>query len=261
MFNLWRAYYHRHFLAPVCAAFLCIVPSMVSHGSNLTSSLIDDTIPITTGFSGGKAVIFGALKVPAGDVIIDVTGPPIPTRVRRKDRKFGIWVNAASVAYSGVPGFYDFSATKPIAELIDEPTRQRLGIGIDQLTFGTPAETDKAENPEQLSHFRAGIVRNYQRADLYRQEKVSVRLINQHLFRLDLRLPAAIPAGDYRIRIFQVVAGKITAQAMDHLTINKVGLSAQAAMFAHQSPILYGVFAVIIALLAGWMANWLFQRL
>ena len=261
MFNLCRAYCRRHFLALVCTIFLCAVSSAPGYGGDITSSLIDDTMPITTGFSGGEAVIFGAVKILDGDIIIDVTGPPIPTRIRRQEQQFGIWVNATSVAYAGVPGFYDLSATKPIETLIDEPTRQHLGIGINRLAFGPVTGADAAENPELLSHFRDGIIRNNQREDLYRQEKTLVQLIDQHLFRLNLRLPATIPAGDYRIRVFQVVAGKVTAQATDHLTINKVGLSAQTAMFAHQSPVLYGVFAVIIALLAGWMANWLFQRI
>ena len=66
--------------------------------------LSKDKVDITTSFDGSEILIFGAVKrevpIPQGEpleVIIAVSGPSLPVTVRRKEKRFGIWILRSSI--------------------------------------------------------------------------------------------------------------------------------------------------------------------
>ena len=90
-----------------------------SHAQDTNSLLNADLdrhlVKITAGFTGSELLIFGATQG-SGEIITTVTGPPVDTRVTRKGKKFGIWLNEAEVTYSSIPPFMPMlsAAIKPL---------------------------------------------------------------------------------------------------------------------------------------------------
>jgi uncharacterized protein (TIGR02186 family) len=84
----------------------------------VVAGLSRDAISITTNFEGSEILIFGAVSrvapPPEGSelhVIVTVEGPPRPVTVRRKARRFGIWVNTDAIEVDAAPTFYAVAAT------------------------------------------------------------------------------------------------------------------------------------------------------
>ena len=102
----------------------------------VVAGLSQTQVSITTWFTGSEIFIYGAIKreAPAPeswplDVIVAVTGPPKPAIVRKKERRFGIWVNDAGVKVDAAPSLYAVSTTGPLREILSftDDLRHRIG--------------------------------------------------------------------------------------------------------------------------------------
>ena len=81
-------------------------------GEEVVAGLSQSRISISTNFDGSEILIFGAVKrekaIPDDplQVVIAVEGPSEPIDVRRKERRFGIWINTDMVEVDRAPSFY-----------------------------------------------------------------------------------------------------------------------------------------------------------
>ena len=68
-----------------------------ARGEDLVSGISQDTIQITSNYTGTAIVVFGAVEQAQGpgrrDIVVVVRGPDTPITVRRRDRVAGVWVN------------------------------------------------------------------------------------------------------------------------------------------------------------------------
>ena len=95
--------------------------------SPLVADLSDDLIAITTGFTGTEVLLFGATEG-VGDIIVVVRAPESQVVVRRKERVGGIWINADSLVFERVPGYYHVAASRLIAEGIQVKPMPTHGV-------------------------------------------------------------------------------------------------------------------------------------
>ena len=73
-----------------------------AQGDAVVADLSSHLVAITGGFTGTSVVLFGAVDG-GGDIIAVVRGPEHELTVWRKGKVAGIWVNAESVTFTGVP--------------------------------------------------------------------------------------------------------------------------------------------------------------
>ncbi len=95
---------------------------------------------------------------------------------------------------------------------------------------------------------------------LYPLNTAPILFLGERLFRTDMRVPANAPVGDYTVSIYLVEDGEITQAESTPLIVNKVGLEARLFDFAHRQSAAYGILAVIIAAVAGWLAHIMFRK-
>jgi uncharacterized protein (TIGR02186 family) len=95
---------------------------------------------------------------------------------------------------------------------------------------------------------------------LYGNEVGQVTFIGDRLFRSAVRLPANVPTGTYDVKVFLLRDGNVAGIRTTPLVIEKTGISAAIFTFAHQNSPAYGLVAVILALVAGWLAEIAFRR-
>lgn len=223
--------------------------------TQLVADLSQHKINISTGFSGTELLLFGAAD-PEGEVVVVVSGPEGEAVVRKKQRISGIWINADSVAFDAVPGFFHVSATPRLsAENLDRVLAD-IGIGIRYQNLSPTVETP----PERAAEFRAALLRRKQAQGLYAAETGKIQFVGGTLFRTQIWFPATVPTGDYRVHVYQVNDGWVSSIANIPLTVGKVGLEEAIFRFAADQPALYGIFAIVIAALAGYGAGMLFGR-
>ncbi len=232
-----------------------ITMTMTASAKDLVIDLSAPIVKITAGFSGTDLLLFGAKRGP-GDVIVVVRGPLETQTVHYKERKLGIWVNTDKLSFSDIPSFYWVGANKPVHELLpdDVLTRHQIGLADVQLT------SDDDDNPAQVIAFRAALVRDKVRKELYSEEATPLLFLNDMLFRTHIKLPANVSVGEFAIETFLVRDKEIVTSETTLLNVRKFGLEAEVYNFAHRQALLYGIFAVIIACVAGWLANAAFKR-
>ncbi|KPQ14465.1 MAG: putative transmembrane protein [Rhodobacteraceae bacterium HLUCCO18] len=238
------------------------VLSAQAAAETVVAGLSRDAISITTNFEGSEILIFGAVSrtaPPPPDselhVIVTVEGPPRPVTVRRKARRFGIWVNTDAIEVDAAPTFYAVASTAGFATVMTatEDLRRRVSIPTAIRAVGT--------NVGDQDSFIQALVRIRTAAELYQFNEGGVTLRDQTLFDTSIRLPANLVEGDYRTRIFLTRDGEVIDALSQNITVRKVGLERWIYNLAHDQPLAYGILSLAIAIAAGWLASAVFRYL
>lgn len=235
--------------------FALLFAAAPARAQPLVADLSSHLIAITAGFAGTELLLFGATEG-EGDVVVLVRGPEGETAVRRKSRVAGIWINTEEMRFAGVPSFYRVASSRPLAEFITPALRQRHQIGSEFLRLAPQREA----NVETVQAFRAGLVRNKERQQLFEPEPGRVTFLGPRLFRTRIQFPANVPTGAYTVEVLLIRNGQVAAAQSTPMFVSKVGFGAEIYDFAHTHAAWYGLIAVLIAVFAGWAAGAIFKK-
>ncbi|MCP4819202.1 MAG: hypothetical protein GY883_08440, partial [Shimia sp.] len=209
-------------------------------------------------FDGSEILIFGAVKretpilaEPPLQVVIAVSGPQGPVTVRRKERKFGIWVNVDSVDVDAAPSFYAVATSAPFPEALSNVEDQRHKVSIPRAirSVGAPMNVKDAQS------FTEAVIRIRESEGLYQMLENEVQFDQQTLFRTSISMPANLTEGNYPTRIFLTRGGRVVSTLETVIDVNKVGLERWLFDLSRQKPLIYGLMSLAIAIAAGWGAS------
>ncbi|KIN60183.1 putative transmembrane protein [Sulfitobacter noctilucae] len=223
--------------------------------------LSKEQVSINTNFDGSEILIFGAVKrentIPDGaplEVIVTVAGPSEPVTVRRKEKRFGIWVNVDAVEVDRAPSFYAVSSSTLLGLSISETEDQRHRVSIPRAirSVGAPMNIMDSES------FTDALIRIKSASDQYQLNEGTVSVDEQTLFRTAVELPAALTEGDYATRIFLTRGGDVVSQYETSIYVRKVGMERWLYALSRENAFLYGLMSLAIAIAAGWGASAVF---
>jgi uncharacterized protein (TIGR02186 family) len=224
----------------------------------LVSGVSQDTIQITSNYTGSDIVVFGAVEgqksVAGRDVVVVVRGPDTDLVVRRRDRVAGVWINHDAASLNGMPAYYFLASSRPLAEIARPDLLARYGIGIQNL------EPDSVHSHHDVEPFRQAALRHMIHDGLYYQSDNGVEFLSSTLFRAHVSVPAAVARGQYNVEVFLLRGGQIESAQSTPLFIDQTGLERQIYNFAYDAPLAYGLAAVLMALVMGWISSVLFRR-
>ena len=242
------------------AALAVLAMALPAAGETVVAGLSQEEISITTNFDGSEILIFGAVRREAPpprtepmEVIVTVQGPDRPVTVRRKDRRFGIWVNTDASEIDAAPTFYAVSTSAAMREVLTqtEDLRHRVSVPRAIRAVGTGITDQQA--------FTTALIRIRSDGMAYQLNEGSVRFREQTLFDTAVRLPANLTEGQYRTRIFLTRGGEVVDVFEQAIPVRKVGLERMIYTLAHERPLLYGILSLVIAIAAGWLASAVFR--
>ena len=241
---------------------LTIVFAFQSKANDLVVDLSKTVVPITTSFTGSNLLLFGSFNNDNNtDIIVVVRGPFHDGVVRQKKRVLGVWANGDEITFKDVPAYYYMASNRPVEEFLDDDLAKLRQIGIDSLDL-TVRNVDQV--PEhiiaKMSEFRAGLIRNKQADGLFGRKLGNVHFKGDSLFRTDLHFPANVPVGEYGVDVFAIRDNKIIGEHTTILAVQKFGLEAGIYDFAHRNALAYGLIAIILASVAGWLASVMFRK-
>jgi uncharacterized protein (TIGR02186 family) len=219
----------------------------------LVADLTNHLIAITTGFTGTEVVLFGAIDGD-GDVVVVVRGPETAVEVRRKERTAGIWLNRSDMTFADVPSFYTIASTRPLDQLARPEVLERNRIGVDHLAL------EAVDATPEVDQFRKALIRNKQREGLYPSQVGTVTFVGSRLFRTTVSFPANVPTGSYQVSVFLLRNGQVAGAQTTPLLVSQLGLSADIVEFAYRRAAVYGLIAVLVAAMAGWLGSVAFRR-
>ncbi len=234
---------------------LAVAAASPARADMVIADLSSHSIGITTGFTGTSVVMFGATDGP-GDIVAVVRGPERDQTIWRKGKIAGIWANTESVTFANVPSFYAVASSRPLDEIVTPSAAALYRIGVRNLRY----EAKSDASPDRVLRFADALVGVQQRAGLFAGGAGHIAFLGERLFRTTFSFPATVPTGNYLVEIFlirdrQVVGGQTTP-----LIISKVGVDAAVSDFAGHWALTYGAIAVVMAVMAGWLASLPFRN-
>ena len=220
-------------------------------------------IDIVYSFTGAELLLFGAILYPGGkaparppDIAVIVKGPTEAMMLREKRKIAGMWVNAASARFRSVPSFYAAASSRPLDQLVDRRTAAIYELGLDNIQL-SPAS---GALPDDQRRFDRGLVDLKRRRGLYFETNQGVELSEGVLYRARVRIPARVPVGSYTAETFLIQDRRVVAAAVREIRIDKSGFERFVAFAAQQWSVAYGLVAVGLSLLLGWLAGVAFRR-
>jgi uncharacterized protein (TIGR02186 family) len=228
----------------------------------VVAGLSQNRISISTDFDGSELLIFGAVKredpieaEPPIQVVIAVTGPSLPLTVRRKERRFGIWVNTDAVEVDRAPSFYSVATSAAWNEVLKDVEDLRYKISIQRAIRSVGARIVGSQQ------FTTALIRIREESGLYVTNIGSVNVEEQTLFSTSIRLPSNLIEGDYRARFFLTRGGRVIDSHETVIPVQKVGLERFLFRLSREQPLSYGLMSLAIAIFAGWAASAVFRYL
>lgn len=246
----------RIFITSLIFFFAATISS--SQANPIISGISANEINIDTKFQGTKILLFGA-KGDAGNIIIAVRGPKKNFMVTKKEKFLGIWYNGERLKFKDSYSFYSlfstFSDQTGDQDAIDSLLKN-LELGESNLSFNVSGEADEKKQNE----FELQLIDDLEKNNLYATNNDRVEFLGETLFKVSLNFPKNISRGVYTVEIYLVNEGRLLSFQSIPIYVNQVGLSAKILDFANQQSFLYGLLAVGIALVVGWLANYLFLK-
>jgi uncharacterized protein (TIGR02186 family) len=238
-----------------------------ARAEHLIVSVSNHRVTVTPNYSGEELVLFGSIEregdtplPPAGyDLVVTVSGPRADMVTRRKERRFGIWVNADSRQFLKVPVYLATFANRPLDKIAAPDILRRQQLGLNNVLLTQRVGTDYADVVAG-DPFRRAFIRQRTEHGLYRENTSAVTFLTPSLFRTGIPLPAGVPIGTYTIGIKLLAGGALIAKTETAFEIVKVGFEQFVATTARQHGLLYGVATACMGLMAGWMASIVFRR-
>ena len=109
-----------------------------------------------------------------------------------------------------------------------------------------------------LEAWKNNFVRIKKSKNLFKE--YSIEKIDNKLFQTRVFFPAKSIPGEYKVNVYQIKNNLILNNNEKIITLKKSGIGNHIYTFAHNNAAAYGLFAIIFAILSGFLAATLFRR-
>jgi len=238
-----------------------------AQAERLITTLSTSRVLISSNFTGTDVVLFGSVERDAQtvarrggyDIVITVTGPRENILTCRKERVFGIWVNADSRTFVKAPSYLTVLSNRTITDIADINTLRRTQTGLARTLLPQEISGDIADSTRD-DPFRQAFLRLKVERNLYRETQNGVTFLTPALFRAAIPIPDNAPTGNYDIEVKLFADGSLLTRQQTALEIVKVGFEQFVATAARDYGLLYGLATALMAIMTGWFASVVFRR-
>jgi uncharacterized protein (TIGR02186 family) len=238
-----------------------------ARAERLIASVSNHRVTVTPNYSGEELVLFGSVEkdaqTPANranyDLVVTVSGPRADMVTRRKERRFGIWINTDSRQFLKVPSYLALFSNRPFDAIASPEVQRRQQLGLNNVLLTQRVGPDYAD-VVPADPFRRAFVRLRSEHGLYRESTSAVTFLTPTLFRTGIPLPGEVPIGTYDVEIKLFADGTLVTRTETAFEIVKVGFEQFIATTARQSGFTYGLVTAFMALMTGWMASIVFRK-
>jgi uncharacterized protein (TIGR02186 family) len=228
------------------------------------TSASKNVVEIGLSYHGDQIFFFGVNPVPGSDVVIKLTAEKEEAvKLSMKGRVGPFWMTVKQYEVTGAPFIYKIHASRPLAQIISKETAQKLELGFDAVRHRMKMHLIRGEAaPDDADVVWKGLLKIKERANLYNivEDPKRLEISEGRLFKHYFRFPPAATEGRYQVESFCFQNGELVGYGKDIIEIKKVGLEHWLTQTSQNSPVFFGIMAVLIAVGAGLLVGVIFGK-
>ena len=216
----------------------------------------ENNIKIETNFIGKEVIIFGILNDDQ-ETIMTIKGPEKNALIQKKERILGFWFNTKKIIYNQIPSIFFIASSNEIEDILPTSTIIKEELSFDYLLENKTSQRNFISDIS-LDTWKSNFVRIKKNKNLFKEYEIEN--IDNKLFQTRIFFPAKSIPGEYKVNVYQIKDNLILNNKEKVITLKKSGIGNQIYNFAHKNAAAYGLFAIIFAVLSGFLAATLFRR-
>ena len=216
----------------------------------------ENNIKIETNFIGKEVIIFGILNDDQ-ETIMTIKGPEKNALIQKKERILGFWFNTKKITYNQIPSIFFIASSNEIEDILPTSTIIKEELSFDYLLENKTSQRNFISDIS-LDTWKSNFVRIKKNKNLFKEYEIEN--IDNKLFQTRIFFPAKSIPGEYKVNVYQIKDNLIINNKEKIITLKKSGIGNQIYNFAHKNAAAYGLFAIIFAVLSGFLAATLFRR-
>ena len=216
----------------------------------------ENNIKIETNFIGKEVIIFGILNDDQ-ETIMTIKGPEKNALIQKKERILGFWFNTKKITYNQIPSIFFIASSNEIEDILPTSTIIKEELSFDYLLENKTSQRNFISDIS-LDTWMSNFVRIKKNKNLFKEYEIEN--IDNKLFQTRIFFPAKSIPGEYKVNVYQIKDNLILNNKEKVITLKKSGIGNQIYNFAHKNAAAYGLFAIIFAVLSGFLAATLFRR-
>ena len=216
----------------------------------------ENNIKIETNFIGKEVIIFGILNDDQ-ETIMTIKGPEKNALIQKKERILGFWFNTKKITYNQIPSIFFIASSNEIEDILPTSTIIKEELSFDYLLENKTSQRNFISDIS-LDTWMSNFVRIKKNKNLFKEYEIEN--IDNKLFQTRIFFPAKSIPGEYKVNVYQIKDNLIINNKEKVITLKKSGIGNQIYNFAHKNAAAYGLFAIIFAVLSGFLAATLFRR-
>jgi uncharacterized protein (TIGR02186 family) len=242
-------------LAAAVALSVCQAPAALHAGTDsgqdqtISLHVSEQEILITPRYSGQRVSVSGVVANGC-DVVVVLSSPDETVACSRMGKMGPFWLSRGRVRLTGAPAMYKAETSRPLQEIL--PLQQRLRYRLGFRGLRASMNVQGASDPDLLLNEFITLRRT---AGLYASDQAGVTLEPAGRFATSFFFPAGAPSGRYDIEALAVRNMQVVGRQRVPLDVRAVGLEAIAGSFARSHGVLYGLFAVAMAVVIGYLMS------
>ncbi|WP_022852371.1 TIGR02186 family protein [Thermodesulfatator atlanticus] len=219
--------------------------------ASISCEIVPNYIPIHFFYSGKDVEIFGHSDQKA-DVVIVIQDKAEELHLRKKGKVKGLfWMNVGELTFEPVPIVFMVFSNKPLDQILDKTEQAKYGIGYAALFKEVKIKPDPGPDRNRwIKEF----IKFKEHHHLYREKFNSIKIEPEgpsYKYQLHFHWPFQAPPDVYTVTVYAIKDGKVVGSCKKKIKIEKVGLLKTISDMALERPALYGIIAIIIAIVAG----------
>ncbi|MBU0676021.1 MAG: TIGR02186 family protein [Proteobacteria bacterium] len=229
----------------------------------VTSKVSPDNIKINLTYHGATLSVTGE-NVAGDDLIIRIGNEADDAHYKYMGKAGGLfWMKKGDVSFKNVPGVYLLYSSRELENLLDDAAQTANLIGYKALTEVAEMETPSAELKGDEARWKNEFIRFKEKQNLYAIHTGTVT--RQHgqtndTYQVEVAWPFQAPPGEYTVEAMAVRNGQVVERSRAQFTVERSGVVAKLSDLAFNNAALYGMMAVIIAIIAGFAVGMIFKK-
>ena len=248
--------------------FLFILYLIVFSNNDLPASENDEDITrfkidpahveIGAFFKGTKVEI--SAEIPECDgVVIELEGKAEDLVLNKKGKRAFLWLNVAQIKVKNAPSVYILASSDKLEKICSEKELEEELLGYISLKKKIIFKSDQPLSGLEFDEF-IKLKEHRGSYSINNDVKFNPNSKGRQTITTTLDIPSFISADDYEVFLYCFKNGNLIKKTSANFLIEEVGLTLLIKDLAFRNSALYGIFAIIIALAAGFIIGIIFTK-